>query len=171
MVGQAEAEDREVVLDFDPDDKQRIERANQTFLRLRKELHDREAQFAERDVEEAAQSARWMRETVERHPNDDWEQAYEDALAGSELPEEDKDDLRVVVNEAGGFLSFAKRNLRRLEEAYPGKREQAGEPVVETTHEDLVCGVAASLVVGCVMTGNLFYFGFAVGMARKAGCW
>jgi hypothetical protein len=31
-------------------EKQRIERSNQIFLRLRKELHDRDTQFAEKDV-------------------------------------------------------------------------------------------------------------------------
>lgn len=76
-----------------------------------------------------------------------------------------------MVNEAGGFLPFARRNLQGLEEAVPDERKQAGDATAETTHEDLVCGVAASLIVGCVMTGNLFYFGFAVGMSRKAGCW
>jgi hypothetical protein len=72
IVAEAEGRDRNA-LDFDSDEKQRIEEANQGFLRLRKELHDREAQFAERDVREAAQSARLLREVIEPHPAD-WEQ-------------------------------------------------------------------------------------------------
>ena len=156
--------------DFDPDEKQRIERANQIFLRLRKDLHDREGQCAKKDVEEAAQSARWLREIIEGHP-DEWEQAHEDALAGSDLTEEDKDYLRRGVKEAGGFLSFAQRNLQRLEEAAPGEGGGTGEPTAEITRQDLLCSVAASLVAGGIMTGNSFYFGFAVGMSRKAECW
>jgi hypothetical protein len=164
------------MLDFDSDEKQRIERANQIFLRLRKELHDREAQFAERDVEEAAQSARWLREIVEQHPTD-WEQAYEDALANSELTEEDVDYLRRGAKEAGGFLPFVQRNLQRLEEAAPDEGEQTNDPTRETTHQglithqNLVCGAVAGILAGGVMTGNSFYFGFGVGMSRKAGCW
>ncbi len=168
-MGQTENKDHNVP-DFDPDEKQRIERANQIFLRLRKDLHDQEAQFAEKDVREAAQSARWLREIVERHP-DVWEQAYEDALAESDLPEEDKDYLRGVVEEAGGFLPFVEHSLERLEEAAPDKREQTGEPPTEMTHQDLVCGVAGSLVAAGFMMGNLFYFGFGIGMSRKAECW
>lgn len=159
------------VLNFDPDEEQRIQRANQTFLRLRKELHDRGAQFAERDVKEAAQSARWLREIIERHP-DDWEQAYEGALAESDLNTEDEAYLRRGVEDAGGFSSFARRNLRRLEEeAAPDEREQPDNDAAGITRQDLVCGVVASLVVGGVMMGNSFYFGFGVGMSRKAGCW
>jgi uncharacterized protein YukE len=168
-VGQTEDRDHNVP-DFDPDEKQRIERANQIFLRLRKELHDREAQFAEKDVREAAQSAQWLREIVERHP-DVWEQAYEDALAESDLLEEDKADLRGAAEEAGGFLPFAQRNLRRLEEAAPGEEEQTGDPAANITRQDFLCGVAAGLLAGGVMMGNSFYFGFGVGMARKAECW
>ncbi len=158
------------MLDFDPDEKQRIERANQVFLRLRKELHDREGQFAERDVAEAAQSARWLREIVEQHPTD-WEQAYEDALAGSDLPEEDMGYLRRGAEEAGGFLPFVQRNLQRLEEAAPGEREQTSDPTEEMTHQGLICGAVAGIIAGGVMTGNSFYFGFGVGMSRKADCW
>ena len=158
------------MLDFDPDEKQRIERANQIFLRLRKELHDREVQFAERDVREAAQSARWLREIVEQHPTD-WERAYEDALAESDLTEEDTDYLRRGAEEAGGLLPFVQHNLQRLEEAAPDEGEQAGDPVAKTTHRGLVCGVVAGIIAGGIMTGNSFYFGFGVGMARKAGCW
>ena len=171
MVGQAEGSGRNVP-DFDSDEEQRIERANQIFLRLRKELNDREAQFAERDVREAAEGARWLREIVERHPDDDWEQAYEDALAESDLPEEDKAYLQKGVKEAEGFLPFAQRNLRRLEDAAPGEREQVtSDPTAEITRQNLMCGVAAGLVAGGVMMGNFFYFGFGVGMSRKAECW
>jgi phage repressor protein C with HTH and peptisase S24 domain len=158
------------MLDFNSDEKQRIERANQIFLRLRKELHDREAQFAERDLREAAQSARWLSEIVEQHPTD-WEQAYEDALAESDLPKEDADYLRRGAEEAGGFLPFIQRNLQCLKEAAPDEGEQADDPVVETTHRGLVCRVVAGLIAGGVMAGNAFYFGFAVGMSRKANCW
>ena len=169
MVGQAEGGDRGIP-DFDSAEKQQIQRANQIFLRLRKDLHDREAQFAEGDVREAAQSAWWLREIIERRPGD-WEQAYEDALAETDLPEEDGDYLRRGVEKAGGFLSFARGNLRRLEEAAPGEGEQTGDPAAELTHQDFVCGVVAGLVAGGVMTGNFFYFGFGVGMSRKAECW
>ncbi len=168
-MGQTEDRDHNVP-DFDSHEKQRIERANQIFLRLRKDLHDQEAQFAEKDVREAAQSARWLREIVEHHP-DVWEQAYEDALAESDLPEEDKADLREAAKEAGGFLPFAQRNLRRLEEAAPGEEEQTGDPAANITRQDFLCGVAAGLLAGGVMMGNSFYFGFGVGMARKAECW
>jgi hypothetical protein len=158
------------MLNFDSDEKERMERANQIFLRLRKELHDREAQFAERDVEEAAQSARWLREIIEQHPTD-WEQAYEDALANSELTEEDADYLRRGAKEAGGFLPFVQRNLQRLEEAAPDEGEQTNDPTREMTHQGLVCGAVAGILAGGVMTGNSFYFGFGVGMSRKAECW
>jgi hypothetical protein len=168
-VGEAEGRGRNVP-DFDSDEKQRLERANQVFLRLRKELHDREAQFAERDVAEAAQSARWLREIVEQHPTD-WEQAYEVALAESDLTEEDVDYLRRGAEEAGGFLPFVQRNLQRLEEAAANEREQTSDLTEEITHEGLVCGVAVGIIAGGVMTGNSFYFGFAVGIALKAGCW
>ena len=93
-------------------EKQRIQRSNQIFLRLRKELHDRDAQFAEKDVREAAQSARWLREITEQYAGD-WEQTYEDALAESELTEEDEAYLQSGVKEAGGFSPFVQRNLRR----------------------------------------------------------
>jgi hypothetical protein len=53
---------------------------------------------------------------MERHPID-WEQAYEDALADSALPQEDEAYLLREVEDAGGFLLFAQRHLRRLEEA------------------------------------------------------
>ena len=168
-MGQTENKDHNVP-DFDPDEKQRIERANQIFLRLRKELHDREAQFAGKDVREAAQSAQWLREVVERHPSV-WEQAYEDALAESDLLEEDKADLRGAVKEAGGFLPFAQSNLRRLEEVAPGEEEQTGDPTANITRQDFLCGVAAGILAGGVMMGNSFYFGFGIGMARKADCW
>ncbi len=45
---------------FDSEERQRIQRANQIFLRLKKPLHDRDGQLAERDVNEAAQGARWL---------------------------------------------------------------------------------------------------------------
>ncbi len=156
--------------DFDPDEKQRIERANQIFLRLRKDLHDQDGECAKKDVEEAARSAGWLREIIELHP-DEWERAHEDALAESDLTEEDKDYLRRGIKEAGGFLSFAQRNLQRLEEAAPRESGGTGEPATEITRQDLLCSVAASLIAGGIMTGNSFYFGFAVGMSRKAECW
>jgi hypothetical protein len=154
---------------LDSAEKQRIQRSNQIFLRLRKELHDRDAQFAEKDVREAAQSARWLREITEQYAGD-WEQTYEDALAESELTEEDEAYLQSGVKEAGGFSPFVQRNLRRLEEAAPDK-EKAGNPAARVSHQDLMCGIVAGLVAGGVMMGNVFYFGFAVGMSRKAGCW
>jgi hypothetical protein len=138
-VGQEEERGRNAP-DFDPEEREQVQRANQIFLRLRKELHDREAQFPERDVEEAAQDARWLREIVERHPNG-WEQAHEDALAGSDLPEEDEAYLRRGIKEAGGFSPFARRNLQRLEEAAPGERGRTGEPE-EVTHDGLMLYVA-----------------------------
>ncbi len=157
------------VTDLGSDDKQRIEQANQIFLRLKKQLHDRERQFTERDLEEAAQSARWLTEITERRP-DDLDRAYEDALAGSDLDEEDKAYLRDGVEKAGGFSSFVRRNLRGLGEAAPDE-EETGEPAGEMTGQDLACGAAAGLLAGGIMMGNLFYLGFAVGMSRKAGCW
>src|ERR671920_1188772 len=86
---------------LDSAEKQRIQRSNQIFLRLRKELHDRDAQFVEKDVREAAQSARWLREIAEQYAGD-WEQTYEDALAESEMTEEDETYLQSGVKEAGG---------------------------------------------------------------------
>ncbi|MEC4630436.1 hypothetical protein VSS86_22165, partial [Bacillus safensis] len=62
-----------------------VQRANQIFLLLRKEVHDREKEPAEKDIREAAQGAQWLREVVERH-SDGLEQAYEDALSKSGLP-------------------------------------------------------------------------------------
>jgi hypothetical protein len=150
-------------------EKQRIQRSNQIFLRLRKELHDRDAQFAEKDVREAVQSARWLREIAEQYAGD-LEQAYEDALAESELTEEDETYLQSGVKEAGGFSPFVQRNLRRLEEAAPDE-EKTGDPAARVSHQDLMCGIVVGLVAGGVMMGNFFYFGFAVGMSRKAGCW
>lgn len=165
---QVEEEERGVT-NLGSDDKQRIEQANQTFLRLKKQLHDREGQLAERDVEEAAQSARWLTEIVERH-QDDLDRAYEDALAESDLDEEDKAYLRDGVEKAGSFSSFVRHNLRGLEEAAPDEGE-TGEPAGEMTDQDLACCVAAGLLAGGVMMGNLFYLGFVIGMSRKAGCW
>ena len=155
--------------DYDPTEKQRIERANQVFLRLKKQLHDRDGQFAERDLREAAQSARWLREIVEQRP-DELNLACEDALAESELIEEDKVYLRSGIEKAGGFSSFVQHNLRRLEEAAPNE-EETGDPTAKISHQDLMCGMVAGLVAGGVMMRNLFYFGFAVGTLRKAGCW
>ncbi|HLL38705.1 MAG TPA: hypothetical protein VK357_03455 [Rubrobacteraceae bacterium] len=150
-------------------EKQRIQRANQIFLRLRKELHDRDVQFAEKDVRGAAQSARWLREIIEQYAGD-WEQTYEDALTESELTEEDEAYLKSGIDEAGGFLPFVQFNLRRLEEAAPDEVE-TGEPAAKIAHQDLMCGMVAGLVAGGVVMRNFFYFGFAVGMSRKAGCW
>lgn len=166
------AEDKERnAPDLDPDEKQRVQRANQILLRLKKELHERETRFSERDVEEAAQSARWLRETLDRHP-DGWEQAYEDALAGSDLAGEEESYLRKGVENAGGFAQFAQSNLQRLEDAAPLEGEPSEGTTAKITHQDLVCGVAAGLVAGGVVMGNSFYFGFGIGMSRKAGdCW
>lgn len=170
-MGQGEGGGDRNGLNFDPDEKERIERANQIFLRLRKELNDREAQFTDKDVREAAQSAQWLREVIEEYP-DAWEPALEDALAESDLPDEDKTYLQKGVKEAEDFLTFAQRNLRRLEEATPGEGEQAASDLsAEITRQNLMCGVAAGLVAGGVMMGNHFYFGFGVGMSRKAECW
>lgn len=156
--------------ELDPDERQRIQRANQIFLRLRKKLHDRDEEFEERDVREAVQGARWLREIVERHP-DSLETAYKDALAASGLPEEDQAQLRKGTEEAGGFSSFIPRDLRRLEEAAPDEGEQPASSVVSTARQDLMCGLVAGLLAGGTMMGNPFYFGFAVGMARKNDCW
>ena len=166
---QAEGEDRGAA-DLDSNEKQQVELANQIFLRLRKQLHDRDEQLTERDLRDAAQGSRWLREIVEERRPDDLRQAYEDALAGSDLPEEDEADLRRGIERAEGFSSFVQRNLRRLEEAAPAE-EETGNPAASIPHRDLMCGVVAGLVAGGVMMGNLFYFGFAVGMSRKAGCW
>ena len=166
------AEDKERnAPDLDPDEKQRVQRANQILLRLKKELHERETRFSERDVEEAAQSARWLRETLDRHP-EGWEQAYENALAGSDLAGEEESYLRKGVENAGGFAQFAQSNLQRLEDAAPLEGEPSEGTTAKITHQDLVCGVAAGLVAGGVVMGNSFYFGFGIGMSRKAGdCW
>jgi hypothetical protein len=166
----AEDKDRNAP-DLEPDERQQVQRANQILLRLKKELHEREASFSERDVEEAAQSARWLRETLDRHP-DGWEQAYEDALVGSDLPGEEESYLRKGVENAGGFAQFAQRNLQRLQDAAPLEGEPSEDTTAKITHQDLVCGVAAGLVAGGVVMGNSFYFGFGIGMSRKAGdCW
>lgn len=155
---------------FNSAEKEHIQRANQTFLRLKKQLHDREEQLAERDINEAAQGAQWLGEVVERH-SDGLEKAYEDALAASGLPEEDQAYLWRRTEEAGGFSSFVRHDLRKLEEAAPGKKGQSGNSTVSITRHDLACSVVAGLVAGGTMMGNAFYFGFAVGMARKAECW
>ena len=154
---------------LDSAEKQRIQRSNQIFLRLRKELHDRDAQFAEKDVREAVQSARWLREITEQYAGD-LEQAYEDTLAESELTEEDEAFLQSGVKEAGGFSPFVRCNLRRLEQAAPDD-EKTSDPPTRMSHQDLMGGIVAGLVARGVMMGNFFYFGFAVGMSRKAGCW
>jgi hypothetical protein len=170
MTKRAEDKDRNAQ-DLEPDERQQVQRANQILLRLKKELHERETRFSERDVEEAAQSARWLRETLDRHP-DGWEQAYEDALAGSDLAGEEESYLRKGVENAGGFAQFAQSNLQRLEDAAPLEGEPSEGTTAKITHQDLVCGVAAGLVAGGVVMGNSFYFGFGIGMSRKAGdCW
>ena len=150
-------------------EKQRIERANQVFLRLKKEIHDRNAQPSERDVVEAARGARWLREIIERCPRE-WNRAYKDALIASELPGEDKAYLREGVKQAKDFSSFILRNLRKLEEPSTNGR-QAKELGAEMSRQELACGVVAGLMAGGVGVGNYFYFGFAVGMSRKAECW
>ncbi len=109
-----------------------------------------------------------MREITEQYAGD-WEQTYEDALAESELTEEDETYLQSGVKEAGGFSPFVQRNLRRLEEAAPDE-EKTGDPAARISPRPYVrySGRPRS---GGVMMGNFFYFGFAVGMSRKAGCW
>lgn len=151
---------------FDFEERQRIQRANQIFLRLKTLLHDRDGELVERDVDEAARGARWLWEIVERY-SDDLEEAYEDALAASKLPEEDQAHLQSRVKEAGGFSSFVRRDLQRLEEAAPNGEEQPGASM---SRQDLTCSVVAGLIAGGTMMGNAFYFGFAVGMSRKSGC-
>ena len=155
---------------LDPEEKQRIQRANQIFLRLKMLLHDREGQLAERDFGEAAQGARWLREVVQRYSGD-LEVAYEDALAASGLPEEDQAHLRSGTEKAGGVSSLVRRDLQRLEETAPGEEEQPGDPTRDMTRPDLICGTVAGLMAGGTLMGNSFYFGFAVGMSRKADCW
>jgi hypothetical protein len=155
---------------FDSAERQQIQRANQIFLRLKKLLHDRDEQFAERDVREAAQGARWLREVVERY-SDDLEVAYEDALAASGLPEGDRAHLQRETEEAGGFSSFVLRDLRRLEEVATGEGEQPSGPTASMSRRDLVRAVVAGLLAGGTMMGNSFYFGFGIGMSRKVdGC-
>ena len=165
---QTEYEDR-AVPDLDSTEKQQVEWANQIFLRLKKQMHDRDEQLTERDLGEAAQGARWLREIIKRRP-EDLDRAYEDALAGSDLVEEDKAHLQGGIEEAEGFSSFVRHNLRRLEDAAPGEGE-TDDPAGEMTSQDLACGVATGLLAGGVVIGNLFYLGFVVGMPRKAGCW
>ncbi len=155
---------------LDSDERQQIQRANQTFLRLRKELLDRKGQLAERDLREAAQGARWLREVVQRYSGD-LEVAYEDALTASGLPEEDQAHLRRGTERAGGFSSFVRRDLQRLEGAAPLEEEQPSDPKTDITRPDLICGTVAGLMAGATLMGNSFYFGFAVGMSRKADCW
>lgn len=154
---------------FDSTEKQRIERANQVFLRLKNEIHDRNAQPSERDVAEAAKGARWLREIIEQHPRD-WNRAYKNALIESDLPEEDKAYLREGVKQAKDFSSFVQSHLQKLEEPSTNGR-QAKEPDAEMSRQELACGVVAGLLAGGVLIGNYFYFGFAVGMSRRADCW
>jgi hypothetical protein len=155
---------------LDYDEKQRIQRANQIFLRLRKKLHDRDEGFEERDVREATQGARWLREIVERY-SDGLEIAYKNALDASELPGEDQAYLRKRAEEAGGFSSFVPRDLRKLEESVPSESKQLDSSTPSTVPQDLMCGLVAGLLAGGTIMGNYFYFGFAVGMARKNDCW
>ena len=155
---------------LDPDERQQIQRANQIFLRLKNLLHVREGQLAERDFREAAQGARWLREVVQRYSGD-LEEAYEDALAASGLPEEDQAHLRRGVERAGGFSSFVRCDLQKLEGAAPAEEEQPGDPTTDMTHPYPVCGTVVGLIAGATLMGNSFYFGFAVGMSRKADCW
>ena len=155
---------------LDYDEKQRVQQANQIFLRLRKKLHDRDEGLEERDVREAAQGARWLREIVERYP-DGLETAYKDALTASELPEEDQAYLRNRAEEAGGFSSFVPLDLRKLEESAPSESKQPGSSTASTVLQELMCGLVAGLLTGGTIMENYFYFGFAVGMARKNDCW
>lgn len=154
---------------FDSEERQRIQRANQIFLRLKTLLHDRDGELAERDVNEAAQGARWLGEIVERY-SDNLEEAYKDALTASKLSERDQAHLRRRIEEAGGFSSFVRRDLRRLEEAAPDGEEQPGDSIAGVTRQDLTCSIVAGLMAGGTMMGNAFYFGFAVGISRKSEC-
>lgn len=153
---------------FDSDEKDRIQRSNQIFLRLRKELHDKERQPTERDIREAVKSAGWLREVVKRH-SDGLERVYKDALAASGLPDEDQAHLWNASEKAGGFSSFVQQHLQTLEEAAPAEGEH--DPTESIAHQDLMCGVVAGLLAGGTMMGNSFYFGFAIGASRKANCW
>lgn len=80
---QAEGEGRDTP-GLDPTEKQQVERTNQIFLRLKKQMHDRDEQLTKRDLGEAAQGAQWLWEIITRRP-DDLDGVYEDALAGSDL--------------------------------------------------------------------------------------
>jgi hypothetical protein len=155
---------------LDPDERQRVQRANQIFLRLRKELSDREQRITEKDVRDAAQGALWLREVVDRC-SDDLEQAYEDALAASGLPKDDQAYLWRETEEAGGFASFVRHHLRNLEKTAPAESEHAGDPAEGIAPQDLARGTVAGLIAGGTMMGNSFYFGFAVGTSRRAECW
>ncbi len=145
-MGEAEGGGRNV-LNFDSDEQQRIERANQIFLRLKNLLHDREGQLAERDFREAAQGTRWLREVVQRYSGN-LEEAYEDALAASGLPEEDQAHLRRGVERAGGFSSFVRCDLQKLEGAAPAEEEQPGDPTTDMTRPYPVCGTVVGLMAG-----------------------
>ena len=151
---------------FDSEEKQRIQRANQIFLRLKTLLHDQDGELAERDINQAAQGTRWLGKIVERY-SDNLEEAYEDALATSKLSEEDQTHLQRRTDEAGGFSSFVVRDLRRLEETAPNGKDQPGDSIASINRQDLACSIVAGLVAGGTMMGNAFYFGFAVGMSRK----
>lgn len=75
------------------------------------------------------------------------------------------------TEKAEGFSSFVRRDLQRLEAAAPGEEEQPGDPMRDMTRPDLICSLIAALMAGGTLMGNSFYFGFAVGMLRKADCW
>ena len=126
--------------------------------------------MAERDFRNVAQGARWLRKVVERY-SDDLEATYEDALSASGLPEEDQAHLRRGAEKARGFSLFVRRDLRRLEEAAPGEGEQTSDSTTGMAHRNLACSTVAGLVTGGTLMGNSFYFGFAIGMSRKADCW
>ncbi len=104
----------------------------------------------------------WLTKIVERHANG-WERAYEDILAGSDLPEENRADLRRRVERAGSFDSLVRRDLGRLEET--------DDPAAEMPRQDLVYGVTAGLLAGGAIMGLPFHLSFVLGMSRKADCW
>jgi hypothetical protein len=109
-----------------------------------------------------------LREITEQYAGD-WEQTYEDALAESEMTEEDETYLQSEVKEAGGSRRSSSATYKDCRKLLPIKK--TGGPAARMSHQDLTCGIVAGLIAGGVMIGNLFCFGFAVGMPRKAGCW
>ncbi len=63
-----------------------------------------------------------MVEEISEQYAGDWEQTYEDALAESELTEEDETYLQSGVKQAGGFSPFVQRNYEDWRKLLPMKR-------------------------------------------------